>query len=87
MGVTLRDGGCDPVREALVREQTHKPRRKALSTASAPLPAPLFESPSPVRYFRPQRCYSLLVWVNQTASLVPSRERKSLPSHARAIMR
>jgi hypothetical protein len=51
LGVTLRDGGCDSVREALVREQPHKPRRKAMFTASAPLPAPLFESPSPGHEF------------------------------------
>jgi hypothetical protein len=81
-GVTRRDGGCDSVREAPVREQPHKPRHKAVNTASAPLPAPLFESPSPGRTFRPQRCCSLLVWTSQTASLVPSRKRKSLPSHA-----
>jgi len=86
-GVTQRDGGCDSVRAALVREQTHKPRRKAVFAACAPLPAPLFESPSPGRYFRLRRCCSLLVWAGQTASLAPSRKRKSLPSHARAIMR
>ncbi len=54
LNVTLRDGGCDSVREALVREQTHKPRHKAVRTAPAPLPAPLFESPSPGRTFRPR---------------------------------
>ncbi len=86
-GVTRRDGGCDSVREALVREQTHKPRFRVVAAASAPLPAPLFESPSPGRYFRPRRCCSLLVWTCQTASLAPSRKRKSLSSHARAIMR
>ena len=53
LGVTGRDGGCDSVREALVREQTHKPRFKAVFAASAPLPAPLFESPSPGRSFAP----------------------------------
>ena len=87
LGVTQRDGGCDSVREAPVREQTHKPRRKAVFAACAPLPAPLFESPSPGRYFRLRRCCSLLVWAGQTALLAPSRKRKSLPSHARAIMR
>jgi hypothetical protein len=81
-GVTRRDGGCDSVREALVREQTHKPRFKLVFAALAPLPAPLFESPSPGRNFRPRRCCSLLVWTGQTASLAPSRKRKSLPSHA-----
>ena len=86
-GVTHRDGGCDSVREALVREQTHKPRFKVVFAALAPLPAPLFESPSPGRSFRPRRCCSLLVWTGQMASLAPSRKRKSLPSHARAIMR
>ena len=50
-GVTRRDGGCDSVREAPVREQPHKPRHKAVNTASAPLPAPLFESPSPGHEF------------------------------------
>jgi hypothetical protein len=39
LGVTQRDGGCDSVREALVREQTHKPRFKVVFAALAPLPA------------------------------------------------
>ena len=86
-GVTRRDGGCDSVREAPVREQTHKPRPIVMCAASAPLPAPLFESPSPGRSFRLRRCCSLLVWTGQTASLAPSRKRKSLPSHARTIVR
>jgi len=86
-GVTLRDGGCDSVREAQVREQPHEPRPDVVCAACAPLPAPLSESPSPGRYFRAQRCCSLLVWTSQTSSLAPSWARKSLPSHARAIKR
>ena len=85
-GVTRRDGGCDSVREALVRDntrsllrcrltlaqptlrrsqQTHKPRFKVVFAACAPLPAPLFETPSPGRTFRPRRCCSLLVWTRE----------------------
>ena len=82
LGVTLRDGGCDPVREALVREQTPRPRSRAARASYAPLPAPLFESPSPGRNFRPRRRCSILIWARQTASLAPSQEQKSEASHA-----
>ena len=68
-------------------QQTHKPRFKVVFAASALLPAPLFETPSPGRSFRPRRRCSLLGRTGQTASLAPGRKRKSLPSHARAIMR
>ena len=80
--VTLRDGGCDPVREALVREQTPKPRSRAARASYAPLPAPLFESTSPGRNFRPRRRCSILIWAGQTASLAPNQEQKSEASHA-----
>ena len=37
-GVTLRDGGCDSVREAPVRERTHKPRPIVMCEPLRPFP-------------------------------------------------
>lgn len=68
-------GGCDAVRAAPVREQTHKPRPTLLAAAEM-RPCPLRDSESGAQ-FRPRRCCSLLVWAGQTASLAPSRERNS----------